>query len=78
MESAHVIATDDSTADEACFLEDADVLGRRGEGHSQRGGKLAEIAFAVGKLPEHRAAGGVGQGVKDTVEGWGFILNHLV
>jgi hypothetical protein len=73
IEAAEVLPADDAAADESGSLEDADVLGRRGEGHAEGRGDLAEVALAGGEAPDDRPPGGVSQGVEDAVEGGGAI-----
>jgi len=78
LDAAKVSTTDDAAADEASALEDADVLGGRGERHAQRGGQLGQVSLPVGEPAEHRPPGGMSQGVKHAVESRRSILNHMV
>ena len=58
----------DPATNEPGRLQHADVLGGRGEGHSERCRELAEVALPARELPDDRAPSGVGQGVKNDVE----------
>jgi hypothetical protein len=49
------------------------MLGRRGKGHPERGGQLAEVLLLLGELPQHRPPRRVGQRVEDAVQDGEFI-----
>jgi hypothetical protein len=77
-QAAEVLPPDDAAADEFGPLQHAHVLGGGGEGHSKGRGEFAEVAFPDGELPDDRAAGGVGQGVKDDIQSGRSIYYHMV
>ena len=51
------------------------MLGRAGEAHSERLGKLADRGFAERKLRQHSAPRRIGKRVENSVES---IINHVV
>ena len=68
IDPAIVNAPADGAPHEPGPLEGLDVLGRRGEGHPIRRGKLADGLFAPGEALEHAPAGGVAEGAEDVIE----------
>lgn len=78
IQSAQVQATAHFALDQAGPLQHPDVLGCSRERHVERCRQLADRAFAViGKPLQHGAAGTVGQGLEQVIEG-GMMFNHMV
>ena len=59
------------------ILQHFHVLGRGRERHAERGGKIADIALAGREAAQHRAPGGIGEGVEYGIEGR-VLFNHVV
>lgn len=59
-------------------FQDLDVLGRCGEGHGMRIGKLADCPFAKGEVPKHGAPGSIAQRMEYPVHVRCSLFNHLV
>jgi hypothetical protein len=59
-------------------LKDPNVLRGRWKRHPQGRSQLAQIPVATRQASQHRPPCGVRQRVKDTIQGWRTILNHVV
>jgi hypothetical protein len=63
---------------ESGALEDAQVLGDRGERHVKSRREFANGLRAFGEAREDGAAGGIGEGAEGGVERAAVIVNHMV
>jgi hypothetical protein len=66
----------DLAPQQAGGLENAQVLGDRGERDMKWGGEFADGGFALCKTRENGAAGGIGKRSKCGIQG--RIVNHMV
>lgn len=72
-DAAQMGAANDAATHELGTLQYAHVLGCRGEGHLEGGGKIRERLLAGGEVAEHGAAGRVRKGLEDAVHRGGCI-----
>lgn len=77
IERQQVNASRNAPGDEACMLQDPDVLRGRGERDRERLRELSHPHRALAEGAEHLSPDGMAQSRKCRVQG-GFIFNHRV
>ena len=77
-DSANVRATHNAATHKSRVFQNADVLRRRRERHSQRRRQRRQVQFAPRQPPQHRPPSRMRQSMKDPVEHGRSIINHVV
>jgi hypothetical protein len=78
LDPANMRSPRDAPAHQSGSLQDSDVLRCSGKGHPQRDGQLTQVLLTRRQIPQDRPPRGVGQCVKNPVQGCRFIFNHVV